>query len=439
MNRVHIIGICGIGMSAIAQFLHHNNIYVQGSDNDINNQQGHVLKQLNIKIFNGHNPGNIQNVDTIIKSNAIKDDNCEFLAAQNTKINILSRKDILKYITNQYPEVIGITGSHGKTTTTGLIGTMMNHNANIICGGIIKSLNNNVYFSDSKLLVVEADESDDTFINLKIDYGIITNIDFEHPEFYKNIEHLLELFGNFTKLKKRLIISGDCLNIKKLITNNAITYGLKPDNNIIATNINYGNITTFDVKINFDNYQMEWKNVNINLYGEHNVYNALAAIGTGVLMDVNQDKILYTLANFAGIGRRFNQIYNKDIIVIDDYAHHPREIEATLRAAKQLNHQRIIAVFEPHKYTRLHALFNDCSNALTLADIVFILPVYSAGEQEIIGINSMNLAKSIKNGYYIESKNLYTTLLQSIQPNDVIVFMGAGYSNKYARELIKHL
>lgn len=458
IKQIHFVGIGGIGMSGIAEILHNLGHSVQGSDIDTNNNITR-LTSLGIKIFIGHNEANIKNSSVVVKSSAIKDSNPEILAARLNNIPVITRAEMLAELM-RLKISIAIAGTHGKTTTTSLVAAMF-ENANkyptVINGGIINTHGTNAYLGNGDYLIAEADESDATFIKVPATIGVITNIDPEHLDFYGSFENIKSAFKTFIE---NLPFYGFAVLCKdhpqvsilanQIIDRKIITYGIdNEDVNFRAINIRNGiDGSYYDVKIAASLLREEkiLKNIFLPISGIHNVLNSLAAIAIAVELDFDENMIIKGFSNFKGVKRRFTKTgeVNK-VTIIDDYAHHPQEIIVTLKNAKELsiaNNGRVIAVFQPHRYSRIHDLFSEFINCFNDSDVLVVSDIYSAGEVPISGISKEVLVSAIiQNGYKGQALSLDSTeelaeLINKIaKPNDLVIFMGAGSSTYWAHDL----
>jgi UDP-N-acetylmuramate--alanine ligase len=447
-KKVHIIGICGIGMSTIAMHLNNLGAIVQGSDIATDGEMGENLRSIGINVSD-HSAENItENLDFIVRSTAIQDNNIEIVKARELGIPILSRSDILSEITRQHSCVVSITGAHGKTTTTTMTGELLYklaRNPTVFSGGVMGFCDSNFRSGSEELMVVEADESDGTFMRLKTDIAVVTNIEFEHAEFYKDFNEMIEayeIFVNNINVQK-VIICGDDPGIKSLRINPSkeiISYGFDQNNDIYAKDIEFsGDKIDFTIVKN----TKEFGRFSLNAIGIHNVLNVLSAFAVSSLFCSSDDEFIKIskemMQNFRGVARRFNLLpNNKNLTIIDDYAHHPTEIRATIAAAKQMG-KRVIAVIQPHRYTRLHALMDDFVSCLDEADIGIITEVYSAGEIPIEGVSGERLYNGIlgkgkaKEYHFISTPDELYELLDTIVMDDVVVFMGAGNITTWAK------
>jgi len=449
---IHFVGIGGIGMSGIAELMLDLGYNIQGSDIAIN-ENIQRLKKKGVKFFKGHNKKNIKNITAVVFSSAIKKNNPELIECKRLAIPLISRADMLSELMKT-KKSIAIAGSHGKTTTTSLIGSILdyaNFDPTIVNGGIINSYSKNNRFGHGKWMVVEADESDGTFLRLPHEINIITNLDLEHLDFYKNKENLIKAFENFINnlpFYGYSILCTDNNNLKKLSkkikTRNIITYSKNQKNSdikITSIKKNKKN-TVFVLFINKNiiegiNGYYKFKT---NLLGEHNILNATGAIIVSLLVKVSIQKIQQSLLNFEGVKRRFSYLGKiQNALIFDDYAHHPSEIKASYEIAKHLAEKNIIIVFQPHRYSRTQYLFDDFINILQKIDYLYIMDIYAAGEKPIKGINSKNLVKKIKNKnafYLSKTDNLQHELKPFFKNKNIIIFMGAGSITNYAENLI---
>lgn len=445
-KKIHIIGICGIGMSAIAMHLEGLGASVRGSDAATDNKMSANLRNKGIKVSDP-SPRNItKNLDFVVKSTAIKDDNVELIKAKELNITVLSRSDILSEITRQHSCVISITGAHGKTTTTTMTGELLHEldkNPTVFSGGIMGFCNSNFRKGSENLMVVEADESDGTFMCLKTDIAVVTNLEFEHAEFYKDFNEMIkacEAFVNSNKVKK-VVLCGDDKGIRELkigISKEIITYGLNSGNDIYAKDIEFsGDKINFTIVKN----NQEIPNFSLNAVGIHNVLNALGAFAVASLLFASGDEFIEKtrrmMVNFRGVARRFNLLpNNKNLTIVDDYAHHPTEIRATVAAAKQMK-KRVIAVLQPHRYTRLKALMGDFASCLNEADIAIVTDVYPASEEPIEGVDGKALYELMRKNrdltYFVATPDELYKLLDKITiSNDTIMMIGAGDITSWA-------
>ena len=457
LGIIHFIGIGGIGMSGIAEILFQSGYHVQGSDLKQSNNTNR-LEKLGIKVYIGQKKSNIIDAKIIVVSTAISEKNEEFIAAKKMFLPIVHRSEMLGELM-RLKQSIAIAGTHGKTTTTSLIAKMIEDNGmdpTIINGGIISSLDSNARLGNGEWMVVEADESDGSFSKLNPTAAIITNIDLEHLDYHKNEDNLENAFYNFVSSIPFYGFVCLCIDnprtqrlISKLENKKVITYGMSANADIRATNIYYkNNKMNFSLNIkNNKKFEEKIYKIEFSMIGMHNIQNALATIATGIELKIPLTKIKNTLKNFTGVERRFQKVGNfKNTTIIDDYGHHPVEINSALSAARFLAPEsKIIAIFQPHRYSRLKDLFDDFCSCFNKADHVFLLDVYAAGEKSIKKFESINLEKGLadyghKNVLYIQNQNLLAkNLLKLIQPNDLIICLGAGSITKIANNLEEEL
>ncbi|WIF95684.1 UDP-N-acetylmuramate--L-alanine ligase [Caminicella sporogenes] len=438
INRIHFIGIGGIGMSGIAEILLNNGYAVSGSDlkpSHITNK----LKEKGAKIYIGHSEKNVDNADLVVYTSAVKSDNPEIHKAKQLGIPILDRAQMLGEIMKEYKRSLAIAGAHGKTTTTSMISLIFEHanlNPTILIGGELKEINGNVKIGNKDYLITEACEYQENFLKFFPNVGVVLNIDEDHLDYFENLEHIVNTFIKFAKLIPKqgyLIINNDDYNTRKLLSHancNIITYGINVESNFMAKNI------IFNEK-GYPSFEILYKNdtigkISLKVLGYHNIYNALAAISTTYTLGVPMDKIKEKLEAFTGTHRRFEIIGEKNNIkVIDDYAHHPTEIKATLEAAKKYPHNRIWCIFQPHTFTRTKALLLDFASAFNNADNIIITDIYAAREKDTGEIHSKDLTNLIKkegkNAVYIQNfEEIVEYLNENAKSKDIILTMGAG-------------
>ena len=450
---IHFIGIGGIGMSGLAQVMKNLGFKIQGSDQNRNKSTSNCSK-VGIKVFVGHSKKNVNNATIIVKSSAIKDSNVEIKQAKKKKIPIYSRADVLADVVSLKKNII-ITGSHGKTTTTSLVAKILSDqklDPTIINGGVINSFNNNAKLGKGDWSILEADESDGSFLKLPVNYSVVTNIDYEHIDFYKSYQNLEDAFIQFinkTPPIGKCLICIDNKNIKKILNKiknkNILTYGLHKKSNYRVSNIRY-NVTHSLFDLNYKNISKKKtivKNINLKLIGEHNVLNAVAAIAVCINLGVNSKTIKKALKNFSGVQRRMTKVFTKNKNeFFDDYAHHPTEISSTLDSVNKVYKKRkIITVFEPHRYSRIISLKKEFSKSFIKSDVVLICPLYAAGEKKNPNFNLLNFAKLISKNSKTQviivkdQKTLSIYLKKNLISDEIIIGMGAGLISQWMREL----
>ena len=452
-SKIHFIGISGIGMSGIAELMLDKGYSIQGSDISVNDNTKR-LKKKGIKFFLGHNKKNIKYAHAVVYSSAIKKNNPEIKEAYIKKIPVLSRADMLSELMKN-KKSIAIAGSHGKTTTTSLVGNIFNEaglDPTIVNGGIINSFSNNNRYGKGEWMIVEADESDGTFLKLPHQISIITNLDIEHMDFYKSKKNLINAFEKFINLLPfygTTIMCYDDKNLKLLInkikTRNILTYSIKNKKaDVLIFDIIQNKLkTSFKLKINNKIIHSSNYKFTINAIGNHNILNATASIVAAKLNGIKNKDINNALTNYVGVKRRFSFIGKKNkSFVYDDYAHHPTEIAATLSAAKSLKN-KVIVVFQPHRYTRTKILIREFIKVLSKVDYLFLLETYSAGEKIIKGATSKDIFSKIlkknKNTIYLKNIGDLNKLMKPHTMNqNTIVFMGAGSISSIAKKYLNN-
>ena len=453
-NKIHFIGISGIGMSGIAELMLDKGYLIQGSDLSINDNTKR-LKTKGVKFFLHHNKKNVENADVVVFSSAIKKNNPEIKAAYIKKIPVLSRADMLAELMKN-KKSIAIAGSHGKTTTTSLVGNIFSQarlDPTIVNGGIINSFSKNNRYGKGDWMIVEADESDGTFLKLPHQISIITNLDIEHMDFYKSKKNLMNSFESFVNMLPfygTAIMCYDDKNLKLLInkikTRNIITYSSKNKKaDVFIFDIFQKQMkTSFKLRIKNSkiNHSSNY-NFTINAIGNHNILNATASIVVAKLIGINNSFINKALIKYIGVKRRFSLVGKKNkAFIYDDYAHHPTEIAATLSAAKSLNNNFIV-VFQPHRYSRTKILLNEFVKTLSKTNFLILLETYSAGEKKIKGATSkdifLKILKKNKNAIYLKTITDLEKLLEEFTTRkNNIIFMGAGSITNIAKEYINN-
>ncbi len=450
---IHFIGIGGIGMSGLALIMKGQGFKVQGSDIS-NNKNIDRLKKEKIKIFLGQAKKNLKNATIVVISSAIKKNNPELIEAKRKKIQIIKRGKMLASMVSLMKNIV-VVGSHGKTTTTSLIASIFQEtkiDPTIINGGVINSIKNTAKLGKSDWSILEADESDGSFVHIAPTYSIITNIDREHMDFYKSIGDLKKYFIEFINkvplFGKSFICIDDKINnelIKSLKNKNFYTYGQKENSNFKIENIKqHKSFSKFDLRVKLPNKKnLKIRNINIPLLGIHNIRNTVGAIGVSLTVGISIKKIKEGLKNFKGVQRRFNKIFSyNNIEFYDDYAHHPTEIKVVLQSVKQVfDKYEKICIFQPHRISRLKDLKKEFTYAFKDADTVILCPIFSAGEKIKLGFHYGDFAKSIiKNSdvklFMVDDKNqLAKYLKQNMYGKKIVVGMGAGSISNWMKEL----
>ncbi|MBT4922256.1 MAG: UDP-N-acetylmuramate--L-alanine ligase [Rickettsiales bacterium] len=456
-TTIYLSGIGGIGISAIAEMLHHYGFTVIGSDQAANNNTARLQKR-GIEIYIGQVEENInkQKIEYLIRSTAVGDGNPEIIAARAKGITILSRAEILAAILKLKKAII-ISGSHGKTTTTSLIAHMACSSVidpSVISGGIMNGYDSNVIIGQGEWLVAEADESDGSFKELSSEISIITNIEAEHMDYFKTEANLKQSFLDYIKKVPASgfnIICYDDLICQELIqkshNSNIISFGFGKEANIVVSNLDISEGTSrFSISSNTAKIQCDESAVyELALVGKFNVLNAVAAIIVGILLQIDDLVIKRSLKGFRGIQRRMTLTGQvQGIKIYDDYAHHPTEIAVTLEAIKNCvvkPKSKIMAVFQPHRYSRVRDHYNEFIKALLIADKILVTDIYAAGESPIPGIskeaicNDINLESGDKCALIENIDNLSHDIKQYVSEGDVVICLGAGDITKYANLL----
>ncbi len=446
IKHIYFIGIGGIGMSGIAELLLNLGYLVSGSDAK-ESSLTRRLQQLGARVYIGHEASQIAGVDVIVISSAIAADNAEIMAAREQLIPVIPRAEMLAELM-RLKYGIAIAGTHGKTTTTSIVATVLARGGldpTIVVGGRLNSLGSNARLGSGEYLVAEADESDGSFLKLSPTIAVVTTIDAEHLDYYgtlENIKHDFLQFINKVPFYGAAILCLDQKNIQELIPKvekRYITYGLSTQADIMAEQISF---SKFSSRFKVLHRGSELGSVNINVPGLHNVYNCLAAITVGLDLGLGFDTIKLALEEFAGADRRFQLIGEvAEVLIIDDYAHHPVEIKATLRAAKEGWGKRTVAIFQPHRYTRTRDMLEDFFTAFYQADVLIVTDIYCAGEKPIPGVSAQQIAEGVKehghrNVVFIpNTEEIVAYVLDVLKPQDMLLTLGAGNVGELAGKI----
>ena len=452
-RHIHMVGIGGIGMSGIAEILLQKGYKITGSDASMG-ETVERLKELGAEVHIGHDEANIEGADVVVYTSAVKaEENIETRAALEQGIPVIKRAEMLAELMRM-KYGIGIAGTHGKTTTTTLVGHVIQDGSfdpTIIVGGKVHSFSEtNAVVGKGDIIIVEADEFDRTFLRLTPSLAVITNIEAEHLDIYDNIEDVKEAFIEFANkvpFYGAAVLCLDDSNVRSIIPElerRTITYGLTPQAEIRAVDID---IDQFNSSFTVLNEGTELGRITIKAPGEYNVKNALAAVAVGLELDIAFKNIKSGLERFEGVFRRFQLKAEKDdIMVIDDYAHHPTEVQATLQAAREgWKDRRIVAVFQPHLYSRTRDLYKDFGSSFFDAEVCVITDVYPSREEPIEGVSGRLIADSAREYghrgvHYVEDKKeLPGELKEIVQPGDVVITMGAGDIYRYGEEFVDAL
>ena len=450
---IHFIGIGGIGMSGLSLIMKGKEFKVQGSDIAFNKNIERLRKE-KIKVFIGHKKQNLKKATIIVVSSAIKKNNPELLEAKKKKLPIIKRGKMLAHIVSLMKNIV-VVGSHGKTTTTSLVASIFQKSKldpTIINGGVINSLKNSAKLGKSDWSILEADESDGSFVHIPPTYSIITNIDREHMDFYKSMDDLKNYFIKFLEkvpsFGKSFICIDDEINInlvKRLKSKNYFTYGINTKSNFLIRNINQKReFTEFDININVPNKKRQKiKKVKIPLIGLHNVRNSVAAAAIAITVGISIKDIKDGLLRFKGVQRRFNKIFTfNKVDFFDDYAHHPTEIKSVLDGVNKVyDGYEKVCIFQPHRISRLKDLKEQFSFSFKKADVVVLCPIYTAGEKIKLGFNYIKFAKEIIKNSKVKLfliKNNYELakfLKNNIYGKKIVIGMGAGTISQWMRKL----
>ena len=449
--HIYFIGIGGISMSGLAHILEDKGFKISGSDAK-ESAMTKALEDMGIKVFYGQKKENLDacgDIDAVVYTAAVHPDNPEFIAAKEKNIPLLTRAELLGQIMKEYELPVAISGTHGKTTTTSMISKVLleaNMDPTLSIGGIFKDIGGNIRVGQSKYFVTEACEYTNSFLSFFPKVSIVLDIDADHLDFFKDLDDIRNSFKKFCNLLPddgTLIINSDIDNMEEItegLSCNIITYGSKDSSDYYPSDITYDEFANASFTINRKNKAPI--QIKLSVPGEHNVYNAIAAVAACDLMGVDPEYMIKALREFTGTNRRFEHKGVVDgVTIVDDYAHHPTEIKATLSAAQNYPHKTLWCVFQPHTYTRTKALMHEFAEALSLADKVVLADIYAARETDHLGISSRTLQEEIKSlghdCYYFPSfEEIEKFLLQNCTKDDLLITMGAGDVVKIGENLL---
>jgi len=459
-KHIHFIGIGGSGMYPLAQILHAQGYYLTGSDNN-ETETLQAVRNMGIPVFMGQREENIEGADLIVHTAAIMADNPELIASKNSGVPVLERSELLGIITSWYDDAICVSGTHGKTTTTSMI-TQIMYTAGVdlsaFIGGKLPCIHGSGLAGKSEILVCEACEFVDTFLKLYPDVSVILNIDADHLDYFKTVDNIIKSFHKFAeKTTKAVIVNGDDVNSMKAVEGitdkDIITFGLNDTNDYYATNIR--RVTGMQTIYTVMNEGEAICDITINVAGMHNVLNSLSSVVASLYKGVSIEAIQQGLFDFRGAGRRFEQIgVAKGITIVDDYAHHPSEISATLKSAVDMGYNKVWAVFQPFTYSRTVMLLDEFEKALSIADRVVLTDIMGSREKNTYGIFSRNLAEKIDGAIYfpqdetVEHTNqrkefnfhqVCDYVCENAQDGDLVVTMGCGDVYKCAKMIYNKL
>ncbi|WP_419910136.1 UDP-N-acetylmuramate--L-alanine ligase [Hoeflea sp.] len=457
IGLVHFVGIGGIGMSGIAEMLHNLGHSVQGSDIS-DNANVQRLQEKGIPVAIGHSAENLGDSEVLVVSTAIRKDNPELAAARERGIPIVRRAEMLAELM-RFRNAVAIGGTHGKTTTTSMVATLLDAGGldpTVINGGIINAYGTNAHMGGGEWMVVEADESDGTFLKLPADVAVVTNIDPEHLDHYGSFDNVREAFAQFVENVPFYGFGVMCVDhpevqalVGRIDDRRVVTYGENPQADVRYSNLRMkGPSSVFDVSIR--NRKTEdythMKDLTLPMPGQYNVANATAAIAVAHELGLDEAAIARGLAAFGGVKRRFTHVGHwRGVDIFDDYAHHPVEIKAVLSAARQACSGRVIAIAQPHRYTRLESLYDDFAACFNDADTVAVAPVFAAGEEPIAGVSSEELVVRIRAGGHrdartFEGQDYLAPLIAALaEKDDFVVCLGAGSITNWAAALQSQL
>lgn len=450
IRKIHFVGIGGIGMSGIAEVLLNLGYQVSGSDlreSEITRR----LSGLGGKIVYGHRAENVRDADVVVTSTAVRADNPEVLEAHRKLVPVIPRAEMLAELMRM-KYGIAVAGTHGKTTTTSMVATILSHagiDPTVVIGGRLDSLGSNAKLGQGKFLVAEADESDGSFLRLSPTIAVVTNIDADHLDFYRDLEAIKEAFVDFVNKVPFYGVAILCLddpNVQAIVPQvkkRFVTYGLATQVDFRATDIEHSEgRTSFDVH----HQGQRLGRLSFCMPGRHNVLNALAAVAVAWELEVPFAAIAEGMQDFGGVQRRFQVKYDAaGIMVVDDYGHHPAEIRATLAAARAGWERRVVAVFQPHRFSRTQALFDEFLTAFYQADHVVVMDVYPAGEEPVPGVDSAGLAAGIaehghRDVHYVADRDAVAAHLMSVvEEGDIVITLGAGNVWQVGEQLARTL
>ncbi len=445
-KKYHFIAIGGVGMSGLAKYLLENGCEVSGSD-VCDSKYVHKVKDLGAVVHIGHSADNVPEGAVVIASTAIRDNNPEIIRAKELGLPIYHRSDLLAEISREGKFFLGYSGTHGKTTTSGLCSYVLEKaglKPSYVVGGIIPELDTNAHCQNGKFFAAELDESDGTIVKYVPNICVVNNLEADHLDFYKDgLKSILETFEQFiSKMPDDgvVLVNYDCEASKSLHNHKTMTFGLTEDADYSARNIKYNeDCTTFDIY-----FKGEFlTDLKIILKGKHNVYNSLSVLASLHQAGVDLNLVKPHFATFTGMGRRFQKVGEfNGVVIYDDYAHHPTEIKAALSSAASFKDKNIIAVFQPHRYSRLKNLWNDFMGAFDNVNKVIVTDIYAASEDPIDGINSEKFTHELSKKVTCEHlsgdmKEVAKKLFPTLKSGDIVIGLGAGTINKLGPELVK--
>ncbi|HEX8494534.1 MAG TPA: UDP-N-acetylmuramate--L-alanine ligase [Pyrinomonadaceae bacterium] len=453
IQHIHFVGIGGIGMSGIAEVLANLGFRVSGSDLKSSGVTER-LEELGVEVTEGHRAENVGDAHVVVRSTAVREDNPEIVEARRRSIPVIPRAEMLAELMRLKTQTVAVAGSHGKTTTTSMVATVLGHaglDPTFVVGGVVGAYRSNARLGKSDLMVVEADESDRSFLMLTPTIAVVTNIDREHMDFYKDMTDVRKCFEDFVNkvpFYGAAILCLDDPHVQAVIPHverRRVTYGLSAQADVSAHGIRFdeGFGSSFTVWRGSDAVGQ----VNLRVPGLHNVYNSLAAICVGLELEIPFETIASALTEFMGAERRFQRKGEEaGVLVVDDYGHHPTEIKATLAAAKIGSAgRRIVVLFQPHRYSRTHDLMEEFARSFNNADMLFVTDIYAASEDPIEGVTADTLTEAIKsyghkNAHYVGPlDSAVGTLREQVRAGDLVITLGAGTITRVGDQLLKLL
>jgi UDP-N-acetylmuramate--alanine ligase len=449
--HIHFVGIGGIGMSGIAELLLNIGYKVSGSDSsrsDITRR----LERLGGIIFKGHSAEQIRGADVVVTSSAIGPGNPEVVAAGQASIPVIPRAEMLAELM-RLKYSVAVAGAHGKTSTTSIIASVLGKGGldpTVVIGGKLKSIDSNALLGEGDYIVAEADESDGSFLKMSPTIAVVTNIDREHLDFYRDLTAIKEVFLNFIDKIPFYGLAVLCLDNEPIqdiipsIQKRFTTYGMSTQADFQAKDVIFEGLKS---RFHVYHHGTELGDILLNLPGIHNVYNSLASIAVGMELDISFDVIKSALQTVEGVQRRLEiKGEKKGVTVVDDYGHHPTEIKITLQAARESwPHRRVVVVFQPHRYTRTQALFDEFTRSFYQSDLLVVLPIYAAGEQKIKGVEGHALFEGIRSHghkevvYFQDFETAASHLIKILNPEDILLTLGAGDVWKVGEMVLKEL
>jgi UDP-N-acetylmuramate--alanine ligase len=454
VKKIHFVGVGGIGMSGIAEVLANLGFVVSGSDIKKSKNTDRLEMLCGIRIYEGHAAENVGDAHVVVYSSAVREDNPEIMRAKQSGVPVIPRAEMLAELMVLKPYAVAISGTHGKTSTTSMVATILKHagvDPTTIVGGIVDTLGSNAQVGNSEWFVTEADESDRSFLMLYPTIAVVTNIDKEHMESYKGMADVVQCFTDFVNKVPFFGAAVICLddpNVQLIIPHikrRRVTYGMTAQADLSAHHITYNDSFGSNFTVWYGNEVLG--DIDLPVPGEHNVYNALAATAVALELDIPFQKIAEAFAKFKNANRRFQfKGEANGITVVDDYGHHPTEILATLAAAKNsAGGRRTVVVFQPHRFTRTQELMDEFALAFNNADVLFVLDIYAASEDQIEGITAEVLTNNIrryghKNANYIgEIETAAEKVVSALQPGDLVITLGAGTVTRLSDEILERL